>query len=98
QEMKRYVEEIVNAVRLHEGGNEEIFARDHGRGGPILCPRCKAPLSEKTFSYMCPKCELNISKDQSGKYLFPETVRRLFKEKRIGPLTGFERTRATGFV
>jgi DNA topoisomerase-3 len=77
QEMKRYVEEIVNAVRLHEGGNEEIFARDHGRGGPIQCPRCGTALAEKTFSYMCPKCELNISKDQSGKYLFPETLRRL---------------------
>jgi DNA topoisomerase-3 len=47
---------------------------------------------------MCPKCELNISKDQSGKYVFPETLRRLLRDKRIGPLTGFERTRAAGFL
>jgi DNA topoisomerase-3 len=97
EEMKQYVQDIVNAVRLHEGGNEEIFARDHGKP-PIACPRCQATLTEKTFSYMCPKCELNISKDQSGKYLFPETLRRLLRDKRIGPVTGFERTRAHGFL
>jgi DNA topoisomerase III len=97
-EMKRYVEEIVNAVRSHDGGNDEIFERDHGAGGAIKCPRCSAPLAEKTFSFMCGKCELNISKDQSGKYVFPETLRRLLKDKRIGPMTGFERTRASGFL
>jgi DNA topoisomerase-3 len=97
-EMRRYVEEIVNAVRNHDGGNEEIFARDHGPGDPIKCPRCGAPLAEKTFSFMCAKCELNISKDQSGKYVFPETLRRLLRDKRIGPMTGFERTRASGFL
>jgi DNA topoisomerase-3 len=96
-EMQHYVREIVSAVRDREGGNEEIFALDHGLP-PLLCPKCGDPLAEKTFSYLCPKCELGISKDQSGKYVFPETLRRLLRDRRIGPMTGFERTRASGFL
>ncbi len=95
KDMRRLVEDIVNAVKLHEGGNEEIFARDHN--GPLKCPRCGKNLQEKTFSYMCSEpCEMNISKDQNGKYVFPETLRRLLANKIVGPLTGFERTRAAG--
>jgi DNA topoisomerase III len=103
-ELRKFVKAIVDAVRLHEGGNEEIFARDHG--GPLICGGCPKPLMEKTFSYLCSETigegddarpAVNISKNQNGKYLFPETLRRLLKEKRIGPVTGFERTRAPGY-
>jgi DNA topoisomerase-3 len=31
-------------------------------------------------------CGFNLSKDQNGKYLFPETARRLLERKRIGPM------------
>ena len=58
-EMRRYVEEIVNAVRL---------ARRRQRGDLRPRPRPRRPdhvpavparqLAEKTFSYMCAKCEL----------------------------------------
>src|ERR1043166_8779876 len=33
KDLRSFVHDIVNAVRLHEGGNDEIFARDHG--GPL---------------------------------------------------------------
>ena len=104
-ELRKFVTNIVNAVKLREGGNEEIFAIDHG--GPLQCGGCAKPLIEKTFSYLCPDGgsgkddpppSVNISKNQNGKYIFPETLRRLLKEKRVGPLSGFERTRAPGFL
>jgi DNA topoisomerase III len=102
-ELRRFVETIVSAVKLHDGGNEEIFSRDHG--GALPCPACKKPLMEKTFSYLCADNDaethggpINFSKNQNGKYLFPETLRRLLAEKKIGPLSGFERTRAPGFL
>lgn len=96
QAMKRLVQEIVDAVRLHEGGNEMIFARDHG--GPLIFkPRGEA-LMEKTFSYLSADSSINISKDQKGKYLFPETLRRLLDKGEVGPLTGFQGTRAPGFL
>jgi DNA topoisomerase-3 len=103
-ELRKFVANVVNAVKLREGGNEEIFAADHG--GPLVCGGCAKPLIEKTFSYLCPDGgsgkddpppSVNISKNQNGKYLFPETLRRLLQEKRVGPLTGFERTRAPGY-
>jgi DNA topoisomerase-3 len=94
---REMVEEIVRSVRDYEGGNEDIFSVDHPKR-PLPCPACKTPLQEKTFSYLCPKegCGTNISKDQRGKYLFPETLLRLLDSGRVGPLTGFEGTRAAG--
>lgn len=94
--MKKLVQEIVDAVRLHEGGNEAIFARDHG--GPLVFPATGQPLMEKTFSYLSGDGAVNISKDQKGKYIFPETLRRLLAGGQAGPLTGFQGTRAPGYL
>lgn len=92
--------EIVTALRDNPLKNEEVFAVDHPAGAVFPCPACKNPLVEKTFSWMCSTegCEVNISKDQRGKYLFPETMALLLREKRAGPWTGFARTRAAGFL
>lgn len=97
---REMVREMVTGVRERKGGNEEIFAVDHPEDGSLKSPATGAPLIEKTFSYMSsdPSEDLNISKDQRGKYLFPETLARLLREGRAGPLTGFEGTRAPGML
>jgi len=92
--------EIVSALRDNPLKNEEVFAVDHPLNAAFPCPACKSQLVEKTFSWMCIKegCEVNISKDQRGKYLFPESVAALLKDGRAGPWTGFSRTRAAGYL
>lgn len=96
--IRQQVTEIVDALKNQEGGNEKIFAVDHPPSPPLLCPTCQGSLLEKTFSYMCSneECETSISKSQKGKYLFPETLVRLLTEGRVGPMTGFDGTRAAG--
>jgi DNA topoisomerase-3 len=96
REVRKMVEQMVNSIKEKEGGNETIFGVDHPKGG-FKSPK-GTPLIEKTFSYMSsnPDEEFNVSKDQKGKYLFPEILARLLTEGRVGPLTGFEGTRAPG--
>ena len=95
---REMVRDLVSGIKEREGGNEEIFAVDHPKGVQLKSPVSGVPLIEKTFSYMSsdPDEDFNISKDQKGKYLFPEMLVRLLEEKEIGPLTGFEGTRAPG--
>ena len=97
---REMVQELVSGIRDREGGNEEIFAVDHPKDGTLKSPITGAPLMEKTFSYLATGAdeELSISKDQKGKYLFPETLARLLKDGVVGPLTGFEGTRAPGYL
>ncbi len=101
EDMTAQVRDIIEAIRSEKGGNDAVFVRDHGTP-TLLCPLCSKPLLEKTFSYMCDVkkegCGFNLSKDQNGKYLFPETARRLLDTKRIGPMSGFDRTSAAGFL
>ena len=101
QDMSAQVRDIIEAIRSEKGGNDAVFVRDHGTP-TLLCPLCGKPLLEKTFSYMCDEkkegCGFNLSKDQNGKYLFPETARRLLDRKRIGPMSGFDRTSAAGWL
>lgn len=98
--IRKQCEEIVHALRDKDIKNELVFAVDHPKGADFRCPACNGPLLEKTFSYMCSSesCEVNISKDQRGKYVFPETLTLLLANKRAGPFTGFGRTRAPGFL
>ncbi len=93
-------EEIVHALRDRDIKNELVFAVDHPKGADFRCPACNSALLEKTFSYMCSgaECEVNISKDQRGKYVFPETLAIILAQKRAGPYTGFGRTRAPGYL
>lgn len=97
--IRESVEELVERIRETEKGNEEIFAVDHPADAKLVSPDGK-PLVEKTFSYMSPDedDEFSISKNQRGKYLFPETAARLLRDKKVGPLTGFEGTKAPGFL
>ncbi len=94
---RELVADMVKAIKDKEGGNEEIFAVDHPKE-PLICPTCKSKLIEKTFSFLCSTegCETNFSKDQKGKYLFPETLLTILKDGKVGPLSGFEGTRAPG--
>jgi DNA topoisomerase-3 len=97
---REMVQELVSSIRDREGGNEEIFAVDHPKDTILKSPVSGAPLIEKTFSYLSsnPDEELSISKDQKGKYLFPETLARLLANGQVGPLSGFEGTRAPGIL
>ncbi|MAG58992.1 MAG: hypothetical protein CMJ83_22115 [Planctomycetes bacterium] len=99
KEIRTMVADLVEALKSREGGNEEVFAVDHPKGAKLLSPNGKV-LIEKTFSYMSADKddEFTINKDQKGKYLFPETVIRLLAEKKIGPMTGFDGTRAPGYL
>lgn len=99
-EIRKLVRGFVNTIKDREGGNDEIFAVDHPKNARFTCTACGAPLIEKTFSYMCSAegCEFSLHKDQKGKYLFPETVIRLLEDKKVGPLTGFDGTKAPGHV
>ena len=104
KDIREQVQGMVSAIKDLDGGSEQVFSREHRAmfgdqaGKLLVCRLCGAPLVEKTFSYMCSSedCEGSISKDQKGKYLFPETLVRLLSEGRAGPLTGFEGTRAAG--
>jgi len=98
KEIRSMVRDLVETLKSHEGGNETIFAVDHP-DGPLLSPTGTA-LIEKTFSYMAadPDEEFSLSKDQRGKYVFPETALKLLKHKRVGPLTGFNGTKAPGYL
>ena len=100
REVRDLVKDLVSTIKDREGGNDEIFAVDHPADARFTCPTCGGALVEKTFSFMCTaeECEFSVSKDQKGKYLFPETVARLLSEKKVGPLTGFDGTKAPGHV
>ena len=87
-------------VLREEASADEIFAVDHPEDAKFICTQCGKPLVEKTFSYMCSgeECEFSVNKDQKGKYLFPETAVRLLADRKVGPLTGFDGTKAPGYV
>ncbi len=92
-EIRDLVDQIVGAVKGAEDGTA-VFLRDHPPG--IVCPKCRRPIIEKAYSYYCADeegCGLRWNKDASGKNIFPEVLARLFANREVGPLTGFERLR-----
>ena len=77
-------------LKTESADNTSALQLADGDGGPLAKLGLPVALREK--------CEFSLGKDQKGKYLFPETAIRLLEERKIGPLTGFDGTKAPGHV
>ena len=77
-------------LKTESSDNKSALQLADGDGGPLAKLGLPAALREK--------CEFSLGKDQRGKYLFPETATRLLQERKVGPLTGFDGTKAPGHV
>ena len=53
------------------------------------CPKCGGVVQENYRKFQCQSCDFNVWKVISGREWAPEEVAELFRNRTIGPLTGF---------
>ncbi|MBI4194472.1 MAG: DNA topoisomerase III [Betaproteobacteria bacterium] len=60
---------------------------------PAPCPKCGGLVQENYRKFQCQKCDFSMWRVLSGREWAPEEVAELFRQRFVGPLTGF-RSRA----
>jgi DNA topoisomerase-3 len=56
---------------------------------PAPCPKCGGTVQENYRKFQCQKCDFSLWKVISGREWDPEEMATLFRERFVGPLTGF---------
>ncbi|MFW7379769.1 MAG: DNA topoisomerase [Oligoflexus sp.] len=94
KEVAEYTKEVVDATRDFD--YEAIYPDNESLGD---CPKCGRPVFERAWFYGCSEstkragkknCDFLIWKDHNGRYINPQVVRTLLKEKMTRELDGFK--------
>ena len=62
------------------------------------CPKCGAVIKENYRRFQCQKCDFSLPTFLSSRFMEPEEVERLIREKQLGPLQGFRSRQGRPFA
>src|SRR6266513_645548 len=62
------------------------------------CPRCGGVIKENYRRFQCQKCDFSLPTFLSSRFMEPEEVERLIREKQLGPLQGFRSRQGRPFA
>jgi DNA topoisomerase-3 len=62
------------------------------------CPRCGGLIKENYRRFQCQKCDFSLPTFLSSRFMEPEEVEKLIREKQLGPLQGFRSRQGRPFA
>ena len=62
------------------------------------CPKCGAVIKENYRRFQCQKCDFSLPTFLSSRFMEPEEVETLIREKQLGPLQGFRSRQGRPFA
>jgi DNA topoisomerase-3 len=62
------------------------------------CPKCGGVIKENYRRFQCQKCDFSLPTFLSSRFMEPEEVERLIREKQLGPLQGFRSRQGRPFA
>ena len=62
------------------------------------CPKCGGVIKENYRRFQCQKCDFSLPTFLSSRFMEPEEVERLIREKKLGPLQGFRSRQGRPFA